>query len=332
MNASAPYIPPRTRSEMASPAPPGGRHAQMVKVAVPLVGNGLQPQAVFAQLRSMYGSDVPDSEIAGVIRWASEKHFSPCHPRYFGSVPARKTSAAAVSPVERIKKFLRGSNVEGMTFDDLEVELWERSPWRPLEDWRIDPIMFFAGSYHAGEKINIVTDYSIELDEQGKEKAKPRGCGRTLKRDDWMRETRDHRTPESKAGAWIRMNPTDGRGISDKNMTGFRFVLIEFDHVALDLQIALLVKLKLPVAAILTSGGRSIHAWLRLDAKNGTEYSHIVGALFAKLAPFGVCLSNKNPSRLSRLPGALRVIGASDDGRQRLLFFHPDVTEWRKIL
>jgi hypothetical protein len=40
-----PFIPKRTRTELASPAAPGGRHAQIVKIAVPLLGNGLSPEA-----------------------------------------------------------------------------------------------------------------------------------------------------------------------------------------------------------------------------------------------------------------------------------------------
>ena len=66
MNA-APFIPPRTRAELSSPAPPGQRHEQMMKIILPLLGAGLTPEAVFVQLRGMYEPDVSDREIRDLI-------------------------------------------------------------------------------------------------------------------------------------------------------------------------------------------------------------------------------------------------------------------------
>jgi hypothetical protein len=42
-----PFIPPRTRAELVSPAPHGQRHEQMKKIVLPLLGAGLTPEAVF---------------------------------------------------------------------------------------------------------------------------------------------------------------------------------------------------------------------------------------------------------------------------------------------
>ena len=69
-----PFIPPRTRAELSSPAPPGRRHEQMKKLVLPLLGAGLTPEAVFVQLRSMYGADVSDREIRNLIDWAIAKN------------------------------------------------------------------------------------------------------------------------------------------------------------------------------------------------------------------------------------------------------------------
>ena len=60
------FIPPRTRAELSSPAPPGGRHGQMQKIVLPLLGGGLTPEAVRVQLRSMYDADVTDREIRSI--------------------------------------------------------------------------------------------------------------------------------------------------------------------------------------------------------------------------------------------------------------------------
>jgi hypothetical protein len=127
------------------------------------------------------------------------------------------------------------------------------------------------------------------------------------------------------------MNPVDGNGIADANVTAFRFALVESDTLSLDLQLALFARLPVPVAAILSSGGCSYHAWVRVDAENLGEYRQTVSRLLGLVARFGVDEKNKNPSRLSRLPGAKRVIGAAGDGIQRLLYLNPE-PEQRRIL
>jgi hypothetical protein len=79
----------------------------------------------------------------------------------------------------------------------------------------------------------------------------------------------------------------------------------------------------LPIAAILGSGGRSLHAWVRIDASNADEFRRDVSRMLALLAKFGVDPKNKNPARMSRLAGVVRQIGAHGDGRQRLYYLNP---------
>jgi regulatory protein RepA len=129
--------------------------------------------------------------------------------------------------------------------------------------------------------------------------------------------------PASEAGGWLRMNPTDGNGVEDTNVTAFRFALLESDKLPLDLLLALFAKLPLPIAAIISSAGRSFHAWVRVDADTLNEYRDTVEKMISLLARFGVDTGNKNPSRLSRLPGVIRRIGSEGDGRQRLLYLNP---------
>jgi len=119
--------------------------------------------------------------------------------------------------------------------------------------------------------------------------------------------------------------------VNDANITAFRFALIECDGAPLELQMSLLAKLPLPIAAILTSGGRSLHAWVKIDAQNAEDYRNTVAQMLSILAKFGVDGKNKNPSRLSRLPGVVRAIGATGDGRQRLLYLDPSPIQ-KKII
>jgi len=318
----APYIPFKTRQEIASPAPVGSRHAQIVKVVASLVGQGLSADAVFAQVRGMFDATVTDKEIAGVIQWATRQSFKPCAARFTPGrlpLPTRPTSPPPY-PVANITKFLGD-------FRCNECDLRHESPWRPLEDWRFDSLLLLAGLYHGGELVNIVTEYTVD----SKGKANPSGYGQTLERDAAMRLIRDKGTPQGAAGAWLRMNPVDGKGVADANIISFRFALIEFDAVPMELQLSLLARLPLPINAILTSGGKSVHGWIRVNGKTIEAYRQKVSELLTLLKPFGVDQANKNPSRLSRLPGAMRQIGVGDDGRQRLLYLSADRADSKPI-
>ena len=119
------------------------------------------------------------------------------------------------------------------------------------------------------------------------------------------------------------MNPMDGQGVEDANVTAFRFALLESDKLPVELQLSLFAKLPLPITAVLGSGGRSLHAWVKADAGDVVEYRATVARMLELLAKFGIDGKNKNPSRLSRLPGARREIGAAGDGIQRLLYLNP---------
>lgn len=110
------------------------------------------------------------------------------------------------------------------------------------------------------------------------------------------------------AGAWIRFNPLDGEGVKNDNVTDFRFALVESDNMELEMQNALLHELELPIAALVYSGGKSLHAIVRIDAADYSEYRKRVDYLYAKCQKNGLTIDsqNKNPSRLSRMPGVTR--------------------------
>lgn len=109
-------------------------------------------------------------------------------------------------------------------------------------------------------------------------------------------------------GAWIRFNPLDGKGCKDKNVTGFRHALVECDELPVEEQLALIKKLNLPVACLTHSGKRSLHAVVRVDASDYEEHQSRVRLLYEICKENGlkVDAQNKNPSRLSRMPGVTR--------------------------
>lgn len=110
------------------------------------------------------------------------------------------------------------------------------------------------------------------------------------------------------AGAWIRFNPLDGEGVKDKNVTEFRYALIESDTLPLKSQEEIFRKLRLPIAAMTYSGGKSIHAIVHIDADDKDEYKKRVQELYDYLEGIGISIDtqNRNPSRLSRMPGVTR--------------------------
>ncbi len=109
-------------------------------------------------------------------------------------------------------------------------------------------------------------------------------------------------------GAWIRFNPLDGKGVKNENVTEYRYALVESDTMELEQQHAMIRELELPVAALVYSGGKSIHAIVKIEAGDYNEYRKRVDYLYTVLQKNGmkVDTQNKNPSRLSRMPGVTR--------------------------
>ena len=124
-------------------------------------------------------------------------------------------------------------------------------------------------------------------------------------------------------GAWIRFNPLDGTGVKNENVTRFRYALVESDTLSVAEQDILYRKLELPVAALVHSGGKSLHAIVHVDAENYDEYRKRVEFLYDFLEKNGLTVDkqNRNPSRLSRMPGVTRngnrqYLAATNIGRK----------------
>jgi hypothetical protein len=231
---------------------------------------------------------------------------------------------APPDPLNATVGFLNG-------FRCAEQDLAEASLIRMEGDWRFDGALLVGTLYQPAEQINFVTGFEKTQERNGEVKARPKGHGLTVQRDALVTRFEQHGTDTGEAGAWLRMNPTDGKGIGDANVAAFRFALLESDTLPAELQLSLIARLPLPISAILSSGGRSYHAWVRVDARDAADYRRMVSRLLELVGKFGVDRSNKNPSRMSRLPGAKRCIGAVGDGIQRLLYLNPEPKQ-RRIL
>lgn len=110
-------------------------------------------------------------------------------------------------------------------------------------------------------------------------------------------------------GAWIRFNPLDGHGVANANVTEYRYALVESDELEVGRQLPMLRAMNLPCAAIVSSAGKSVHAIVKVDAGRDYDlYRKRVERLYAYCRQHGFQpdSQNKNPSRLSRLPGVTR--------------------------
>lgn len=110
------------------------------------------------------------------------------------------------------------------------------------------------------------------------------------------------------AGAWVRFNPLDGRGVKNENVAEYRYALVESDNIDIERQNAIIRELELPVAVLVYSGGKSLHAIVHIGAEDYDEYRRRVDFLYQICQKNGLQpdTQNRNPSRLSRLPGAER--------------------------
>jgi hypothetical protein len=279
----------------------------MIRVAVPLIGNGLSPEAVFAELRGKYDRTVTDSEIRGVVKWALGKNFqrSGNGNRHHSnsSTPQPLLPVTPESAAAAVERFLKG-------FRSDEADLFHASPWQSLKDPAFDALPLLTGLFHGDDLVNVCPVH---------------GVGITKTRDEWMAHVRDHGAPCGSIGCMFRPNPVSGTptgengGWTDQDVTAHRFALLESDILPLDVQLSVLTRLPLPVAAIIFSGGKSYHALVRVEASDAVAYRQDVGRMLALLRPLGFDQSTGNPSRMSRLPGAMR-----GEGQQRLLYLNPD--------
>ena len=208
--------------------------------------------------------------------------------------------------------------------DDSFTGFTPPSAWNPVQDL----ITYLELLFDPEDRVGYVT-YDAWQDEDGKWKPSKGVFDRTAaeliaslrKHPDDIGATVGDWKPQ--AGAWIRFNPVDGVGVRNENVTRFHYALVESDTLSISEQDALYRKLELPIAALVYSGGKSLHAIVRVDAEDYDEYRKRVDFLYDFLEKNGLTVDkqNRNPSRLSRMPGVTRngnrqYLAATNIGRK----------------
>lgn len=128
----------------------------------------------------------------------------------------------------------------------------------------------------------------------------------------------DHLVNGCKDGVWFLCNPVDGKyhanprlggkmsRRSEESVTAWRYLVVESDQVCAKDWLAVIVQMPLRIAAIYTSGGRSIHALVRVDAKSKADWDAKARELKPLLTVLGADPGAITAVRLTRLPGCYR--------------------------
>lgn len=215
-------------------------------------------------------------------------------------------------------------------FDELAPDLPRLS--KPVPVWTSAAPFLQRGAGATAETLRSSSPVHIPADDDGREAACAvlRACFRpgelvfcgtrfdtmVLPRDEWIGRFMggDPIPPlfcanPLKAGGGITKTGTPSSRCDDA-VADFRHAVLEFDAMPLSDQFALLVGLGLDaVSAVTFSGGKSLHALLRVDVPDKGAWDRDVRLeLFSKrFIPLGCDGSCQNPSRLTRLAGAQRA-------------------------
>ncbi|MBR3311559.1 MAG: PriCT-2 domain-containing protein [Solobacterium sp.] len=191
--------------------------------------------------------------------------------------------------------------------------------------------------FDQGDNVNIVTKAMKKIKEDGTVKWIPTGYGITKPRDAWLHLVRDARKADKgieavignynkESGAWLRMNPTDGQGVGDVNITAYRYMLLESDDMSLYEQRQFVEKHPGLAKLLIHSGGKSLHMVVYVNASNIAQYRD----RFAKTIEicnemqFTADKGTRNPSRLMRLAGVMR------NGKRQEIQYRNIRADWRR--
>lgn len=125
------------------------------------------------------------------------------------------------------------------------------------------------------------------------------------------------------SGVWFLCAPVLGRWLPNNNgrtkegnlplgrrhaacCTRFPYLVLESDECPPADWLRILVQLRDPIAAITTSGGKSYHALIRIDAASKEAFDAARAQYALRLAPLGADVAAMSAVRLTRLPGCLR--------------------------
>ncbi len=136
--------------------------------------------------------------------------------------------------------------------------------------------------------------------------------------------------PAGGDGVWFLPQPVDGEfhpnprqedkpsRRSEESIVDWRFAVLESDEADPDDWLRCLAQMPLRIACVCESGGRSIHALVRVDAASKADWDKMIGSAKPLLITLGADRGALSAVRLTRLPQAER-----GERVQRLLYLNP---------
>ncbi len=142
-------------------------------------------------------------------------------------------------------------------------------------------------------------------------------------------------------GVWFLANPITGKPAfngekneyfpngetwrTEESVTAWRYMVIESDEAPEHLWLRMLVQLHLPIVAIYTSGGESVHALVRVDQPTKQAWDQYRDCIKNGLVELGADPGSLTAVRLTRLPGCMRN-EPGKTGMQQLLYLNPQAS------
>lgn len=205
--------------------------------------------------------------------------------------------------------------------------LRERSPVDPAG---VSPADFLDALYEPGERVLCFTrqysqgDYGFVRQSGGGSRWAELGDNRT--EENVRLDGRETPGPlrSAKEGVWFLAQPVDGKWHLDARLkdretgqpkwsrrsevavTDWRWMVLESDSAKVEHWLNFVVQLKLRIAALYTSGGRSVHALVRVNATSKPQWDAMRDMMSPVLSKLGADPAAMSAVRLTRLPGCYR--------------------------
>jgi hypothetical protein len=303
-----------TKKQIPLPGCGNDYHTFILGIANRGVLAKVDPQQIFDDIREHTPPGkrhVSDREIQDAV----SKAFTDISTGTF--TPKPKPAPVVQDGKAALQKIIEQSNISDA------ADLWELSPIRLHDEPKEDPALLLVTLYKEDNLIFIGERQDTGV------------LGGTIrKQSEWL----PYFLNGGLTKPFIIVNPLTGLPAQKEsgegetyrgngNIAEPRHCLAEFDTLSRENQIRFWTAIRLPIVALIDSGGKSIHAWIDVQKLSSVMtleqwQTNIKGRLYDKiLAPLGVDKACANPAHLSRLPGHFRE---EKGAWQRLLWLSPE--------
>lgn len=306
----------------------GGHNATFHAACVLVNGFGFSPEEAFPLLQEFSDRCAPPwkpGELEHKLRQAVGVTGDKPRGYLIGEGPVergewRGETRAPVPPVEKPEFDLAALEAMAGT---LPVDLIYLANRSALDPSRVDAGAFLSALYERNEKVLIFINQMSQGDVVWPDEELP---------------------AEGREGVWYLAQPVDGRSYANprtgkmsrramESVLAWRYLVLESDEAPVRLWLAAVAQMTLRIAAIYTSGGRSVHVLVRVDAVTKCDWDAKRAAILGAAMVLGADRGAMSAVRLTRLPGCLRLGKEDGSGRyvklprpglQKLLYLCPE--------